>query len=174
MGRLTGYFGNGKSGGKRGGGSGNAISVDFEGVENLDAALRGLENIEKEKAVKDGLRRGGAYLIRQGRKRLRRKLHTDRKHQYREAGRKPGNLQTSFVNRVKKYKPGVIVGFKRPEGSHSHLVDLGTGQRETHAGKGRGEMPGIKFWSDTREHDTDTALGYAMEGIEKAAIRIMR
>ena len=175
MGRLTDYFGNGKTSG--GGGSvgmGNVIGVEFTGVEHLDTALRQLTNIERETAVRTGLRRGGAYLIKQGRKRLRKKVHTDKKHQYREKGRKPGNLQSAFTNKLKRSKPGVLVGFRRPQGAHSHLVDLGTGERETHGGLKRGEMPGIKFWSDTREQDTPTAMNYVMDGIEKAALKIMR
>lgn len=173
MGRLTDYFGNGGTGGGTAGMS-NVISVQFTGVESLDNALRQLSEIDRQTAVRNGLRRGGAYLIKQGRKRLRKKVHTDKKHQYREKGRKPGNLQSAFVNKLKRAKPGVLVGFRRPQGAHSHLVDLGTGKRETHGGLNRGEMPGIKFWSDTREQDQPTAMGYVMDGIEKAALKIMR
>lgn len=152
----------------------NEITVQFTGVEQLDVALARLANVEREKAVRAGLRKGGAYLIRKGRARLRSGLHSDNKHQYRTGGRKPGNLQTSFVNKVKRATPGVLVGFKRPAGAHSHLVDLGTSQRETHGGRNRGVMPGIKFWTDTREHGTGTALETVMQGIEAAVINIMR
>lgn len=150
----------------------NEIEVSFTGLEQVDAALRELSVIERDRAVRAGLRAGGAYLIRQGRKRLRAALKSDKAHKRRAKGRKPGNLLRSFTNKLKRSATGVLAGFKRPEGSHSHIVDLGVPtDRKTHDGQNRGIMPALRYWSETREQDTDTALGYAIEGIEKAAIR---
>lgn len=172
MGRLTEYFGKPGSGNTDTGGKvADGISVEYSGIEHIDAALQQLAEIERDKAVQAGLRAGGTYLVRQGRKRLRKGLKTDKAHKRREAGRQPGNLLKSFVVRLKKSRTGALVGFKRPEGAHSHLVDLGTQKRETHSGLDRGEMPSLRYWSETREQDTGTALGYVIEGIEKAATR---
>ena len=171
MGRLTEYFGKGGGTGGTGGGIANEVEVKYSGIEHLDAAIQQLSEIDRDRAVQNGLRAGGAYLVRQGRKRLRNGLKTDKAHMRRETGRQPGNLLKSFVVRLKKSRTGALVGFKRPEGSHSHLVDLGTQERETHSGQNRGKMPSLRYWTDTREQDTNTALGYVIEGIEKAAIR---
>lgn len=173
MGRLTEYFGNGKTAGSTGGGISNEIEVTYTGVEHLDRVLGQLQHIEREKAAQSGLRAGGAYLVKQGRKRLRKGLKKDKAHQRRETGRQPGNLLKSFTTKLKRSNMGALVGFKRPEGAHSHLVDLGTQKRETHSGLDRGEMPSLRYWSETREQDTGTALGYVIEGIEKAAMRII-
>ena len=172
MGRLTEYFGNGKAAGSTRGD--NEIEVTYTGVEHLDVVLGQLQHIERKKAVQSGLRAGGAYLVKQGRKRLRAGLKQDKAHQRRETGRQPGNLLKSFTTKLKRSNMGALVGFRRPLGAHSHLVDLGTGERETHSGQSRGKMPSLRYWSDTREQDTGTALGYVIEGIEKAAMSIMR
>lgn len=152
---------------------GDGVEVQFTGVGVVDDALRQLKNIERTKAVRAGLRAGGAYLVKQGRKRLKAGLHTDSAHKKRTGGRQPGNLLKSFRGKVKRSGTGVLAGFKRPEGAHSHFVDLGTEPRKTHDGRNRGAMPSLRYWSETRENDTDTAMQYIISGIEKAANRIM-
>ena len=146
------------------------IKVSVIGYAQVDEALSQLRQIDRDRAVQAGLKAGAAYLVRRGRQRLRKGLKTDAYHRHYQKG----NLMKSFVARVKKSKACALAGFKRPEGSHSHLVDEGTGERETASGLRRGKMPEMKYWTDTREKDTHTAQEKVLDGVRKAAIRIMR
>lgn len=138
-----------------------ASIVDKDSILYL---VRNLENFEKDKAIKSGLRSAVNIFRVKGRSNLRtRLLHH---------GKQTNHLMNSFTNRVKRNKLGALTGFDRPGGNHSHLVDRGTKRRYTKSGAYRGIMPGNRFWTDTEKTEEARALQAVYEGTQKAVQRI--
>lgn len=138
-----------------------ASIVDKDSILYL---VRNLENFEKDKAIKSGLRSAVNTFRVKGRSNLRtRLLHH---------GKQTNHLMNSFTNRVKRNKLGALAGFDRPGGNHSHLVDRGTKRRYTKSGAYRGIMPGNRFWTDTEKAEEAKALQAVYEGTQKAVQRI--
>lgn len=137
--------------------------------ENIQFLIRKLEDFEKDKAVKSGLRSAMNVFRIKGRDNLRNRLLYHGKH--------TGHLMNSFTTRVKRNKLGALAGFDRTGGNHSHLVDMGTSRRYT---KGkykrkayRGIMPANHFWSDAGRTEKDKAVQTLYSGIQKAVQRII-
>lgn len=130
--------------------------------------IRNLEDFEKDKAIREGLRDGGKVFAQGGKARLRRRMKSGSKGH-------TGNLLKSFTVRPKRSKPGVLVGFRQGinGGSHSHLVDRGT-QKRFHKknNKSVGRMPANRFWYDTEAQDGDKAIKRIYDGIERAVNKI--
>lgn len=138
-----------------------ASIVDKDSVLYL---VRNLENFEKDKVIKSGLRSAVNIFRIKGRSNLRaRLLHH---------GKQTNHLMNSFTNRVKRNKLGALAGFDRPGGNHSHLVDRGTKRRYTKSGAYRGIMPSNRFWTDTEKTEEARALQAVYEGTQKAVQRI--
>lgn len=132
--------------------------------------VKGLEEFEKDKAIKAGLRAAVNVFKVKGRGNLKNRL----KHH----GRGTGHLMNSFTSRVKKNKLGALSGFERPGGNHAHLVDMGTKRRVT-KGKGkfpsgvnRGVMPANYFWKDAKNSEESKAINKCYEGVRMAVQRI--
>ena len=134
----------------------------------VDYLIRNLNNFEKDKALKGGLKSAGSVFMSGGKGRLRKRMK-------RSSG-VTGNLLKSFHVRVKKSKPGVLIGFRQGKegGSHAHLVDKGTSQRywKTRTRKSTGRVIATRFWSDTEAQDYPKAMDKLYLGIEKAVNRI--
>ena len=138
-----------------------ASIVDKDSILYL---VRNLENFEKDKAIKSGLRSAVNIFRVKGRSNLRaRLLHH---------GKQTNHLMNSSTKRVKRNKLGALAGFDRPGGNHSHLVDRGTKRRYTKSGAYRGIMPGNRFWTDTEKTEEARALQAVYEGTQKAVQRI--
>ncbi len=136
-------------------------TIDRESVQYL---IRNLEDFEKNKAVKSGLRAAVNVFRVKGRSNLRtRLLHH---------GKQTNHLMNSFTTRVKRNKLGALAGFDRPGGNHSHLVDRGTKKRYTDTGKSRGIMPGNSFWGDAEKTEENRAMQTIYQGVQKAVQRI--
>lgn len=140
------------------------IQVSVIDKENIQYLVRNLEDFEKDKALRSGLRSAINIFRVRGRSNLRsRLLHH---------GKQTNHLMNSFANRVKRNKLGALAGFDRPGGNHSHLVDRGTKRRYTKAGSNRGVMPGNRFWSDAEETEESRAMQAVYDGTQKAVQRI--
>ena len=136
-------------------------TIDRESVQYL---IRNLEDFEKNKAVKSGLRAAVNVFRVKGRSNLRtRLLHH---------GKQTNHLMNSFTTRVKRNKLGALAGFDRPGGNHSHLVDRGNKKRYTDSGKSRGIMPGNSFWGDAEKTEENRAMQTIYQGVQKAVQRI--
>lgn len=129
-----------------------------------------LEDFEKDKAIRGGLRAAVNVFRLKGRSNLRsRLLHH---------GRQTNHLMNSFTTRVKRNRLGALSGFDRPGGNHSHLVDGGTkrrytnGKKSVRAGIYRGIMPSNRFWSDAKSSEEGKAINALRAGVEKAVERI--
>jgi hypothetical protein len=140
------------------------IKVSVIDKENIQYLVRSLEDFEKDKAIKSGLRAAINIFRVRGRSNLRsRLLHH---------GKQTNHLMNSFANRLKRNKLGALAGFDRPGGNHSHLVDRGTKRRYTKAGLNRGVMPGNRFWSDAEKTEESRAMQAVYDGTQKAVQRI--
>ena len=140
--------------------------IDRDAVNYL---VRNLENFEKDRAVKSGLLSAGNVFKAGGKSRLKRSMKSG-------SGGVTGNLLRSFQVRVKKSKPGVLIGFRQGKGggSHAHLIDRGTSERfwKTKKKKSTGRVIGNAFWTDTETQDYPQAMDKLYGGIEKAVNRI--
>lgn len=147
----------------------NFIEIRHINRDEVDYLIRNLSDFEKDKAMKDGLQSAGNVFKVGGKSRLRRNMKSGSRGV-------TGNLLRSFHVRVKRSKPGVLVGFKQGKegGSHAHLVDKGTIQRywKTRKRKSTGSVKGSYFWSDTEAQDYPKAMDSLYTGIEKAVNRI--
>ena len=147
--------------------------VKIIGEDRINAMLQELNDIDTNKSIKAGLRKGLNILRKGGLKRL--------KSRMKSPSGVTGNLVKSFNVRVKKNKLGGLAGFgmvSDTDGNHiiarhAHLVDLGTAERERQNGGSTGKMPALNFWTDTRNDDMDNAVGEVLKGTEQAILKIM-
>lgn len=135
--------------------------LDTDKVKDL---VYGLENFEKDKAVRAGLYAGGSILQRGGVMRLKSRMKSPYGHK--------GNLIKAFRVRVKRKKLGVLSGFGYPIGNHSWLLDQGTRIRRTKNYGRRGHGPALRYWEDTRAEDGSKAMNAVMDGIVRAVERM--
>lgn len=147
--------------------------VKIIGEDRINAMLQELNDIDTNKSIKAGLRKGLNILRQGGLKRL--------KSRMKSPSGVTGNLVKSFNIRIKKNKLGGLAGFgmvSDTDGNHiiarhAHLVDLGTTERERQNGGSTGKMPALNFWTDTRNDDMDNAVGEVLKGTEQAILKIM-
>lgn len=140
------------------------IEVKQIDCENIHYLVRNLNDFEKDKAVRSGLRAAVNIFRVKGRANLRaRLLHH---------GKQTNHLMNSFTTRVKRNKLGALSGFDRPGGNHAHLVDRGTKRRYTKSGADRGVMPANRFWDDAQKTEESKAMQVVCQGVQKAVQRI--
>ena len=139
--------------------------------DTVNYLVRNLEDFEKYKAIRSGLGAAGGVFKVAGKNRLKQRMKSGSKGV-------TGNLLRSFDVRIKKYRPGVLIGFREGKGggSHAHLIDRGTTDRFYITKKGNrkstGSVTGNAFWADTEAQDQPRAMDKLYEGIEKAVNRI--
>ena len=147
------------------------IGAEIVGIERINRLVADLREIDQNKAIKAGLRRGANVFIRTGRQNLKARNNE-----------KTGNLMKSMRTRVKKRKLGALAGFsmnysrmaEEGYGSHSWLVDRGTVKRETKKKQNRGIMPASYFWTDTKNEGGTAAIREIENGIITAVERMKR
>lgn len=142
--------------------------VDIERVYSL---VDELKQVDKNKAIKSGLKRGAAVFVRVGKSELRRRnnQHT-------------GNLIRSFTTRLAKRKLSAYSGFNRRTklksdkglGNHAHLVDRGTTDRYTKKGYYRGKMPASYFWTEAKNRGEAEAMKKVEEGVIQMVEKLKR
>lgn len=151
------------------------IQIKLIERENIIYLVQELEDFEKDKAMKSGLK-GALNVFRvAGRRNLKQRMSSPMG--VRE------NLLYSFSTRVKRTKIGGLAGFASPGGNHSHLVDLGTKERfyytkQHHRKKSVGKILGknsrfkLGFWSDAKVSEEKKAVDALYKGVERAVQRI--
>ena len=135
--------------------------IDFDKVYSL---INGLKDIDKDKAIKEGLRAATNIFINAGRTNLRARMKSKKGDS--------GNLLKSFKNKLKRNSLGAIAGFNQL-GMHAHLLDLGTEERTTKSGANRGKVTANNFWSDAIRSNESAAISKVYEGIERGVTRIL-
>lgn len=145
------------------------IVVDNQTQQAIEYLTRNLEQFEKNKALREGLRDAAKIFATLGRANLRSA----------PTGVKTGQLLSSITSRVRvsrKSGEPTVVGFMRPRGNLAHLVDLGTKDRyyETKRGKKKyvGRMPANYFFTDARTEGEKPAMDAILDGIQRAIDRI--
>ena len=140
------------------------IQVKLIDREAIIYLVDNLEDFEKDKAIKSGLRSAVNVFRVKGRSNLRTRLM--------HHGKQTNHLMNSFTTRVKRNRLGALSGFDRPGGNHAHLVDSGTKLRRTKSGANRGVMPANKFWEDAKVSEEGKAMNALYQGVERAMQRI--
>lgn len=135
--------------------------IDREAVVYL---VDRLDQFEKDKAIKSGLRAAVNVFRVRGRSNLRSRL--------KRSDKGTNRLMNSFTTKVKRNKLGALAGFDRPGGNHSHLVDAGTKKRRHPITGTSGIMPANKFWSDAAVSEEGKAMDALYKGVERAVQRI--
>ena len=147
--------------------------VKIIGEDRINAMLQELNDIDTNKSIKAGLRKGVNLLRRGGIRRLKERMKSPEGV--------TGNLLKAFRVKVKKNKLGGLAGFGMAvdtqggtiRAMHAFIVDLGTGQRAREKGGSTGKMPALRYWTDTRNEDMDNAVGEVLKGTEQAILKIM-
>lgn len=124
--------------------------------------MKDLSKIESDAIIAKGLREGVSVIVQEGKRNL-----SARNNQVR------GNLTKSMGVSVNKKAAKGYGGFKRPEGSHAHLVDRGTVARYNSKGAFRGQMKGSLFWTDAFNAKSTEAANELMDSVEKSINRII-
>jgi len=142
----------------------DGIEIKIINRDALEYMVQNLENIDKDSAIRVGLKMGGNVIKRGGIRRLRARMNNSKGV--------TGNLLKSFVVRVKRNSLGVLVGFST-QGSHAFLVDLGTNDRfQIKTGHHTGAARALNFWTDTRNEDVQQAQGMIVQGINRYVERV--
>ena len=144
------------------------IQVEITNTQALEAMLDGMEGIDRDRAIRSSLARGGQALRRGGMSRLRQRMENPYGY--------TGNLLRAFTVRVKRRKPGVLTGFRGGQegGSHAHLVDMGTERRPHPLTGTSGRMPANWFWTDTRSQDMPKAYRAIEQGLAQFVARVQQ
>lgn len=122
-----------------------------------------LEQFEKDKAIKSGLRAAVNVFRIKGKSNLRARLkHPDKG---------TNHLMNSFTTKVKRNKLGALAGFDK-WGRHSHLVDSGSSRRPHPITGNSGVMPSNNFWSDSHASEEGKAMDVLYKVVENAVQRI--
>jgi hypothetical protein len=174
-------------------GKGRLFALSVNGAAEIERRVAGLKDLEKDKAIRAGLRSGGLFFAKQGKMRLSQRIlfkasnyraHSSSEEDLRKKIRRreirnhkrialsSSNLYNSFQVRVKRRSLGALVGFSS-KGHHAHLVDLGTRRRPHPITGTSGVMPANFFWTDTSEQDWKVGMDRVMDGIGRAINRIM-
>lgn len=150
----------------------NGTQVQIIGQERINEMLRQLNDIDNNKVIKAGIRKGVNLLRRAGISRL--------KSRMKNPSGVTGNLLKSFTTKVKKDKLGGLAGFtlidnvsRKNKGAHAWLVDLGTAERSRETLGSTGKMPALHYWTDTRNENMDRAVDEVLKGTEDAITKIM-
>lgn len=128
-------------------------------VQILEGALR------QEKALLSAMKQAANVVRRAGVANLRQRL------KWSDGTTGSLLLQSRVCRRKKQF--AVAAGFRRPQGSHAHLVDLGSGSRYTRRGQYRGKMPANFFWSQASEQNEDKVQTAFLDAVERAITRIL-
>lgn len=149
------------------------FDLQIRDKEAIKYLLKELDAFDRNKIIKQGLRDAGGLFLKRGRARLKARMKNPKGI--------TGNLLRSMTLKVKRYKPGALVGFKRPKGalvgfkypkgSHAWLIDEGTDERQSRYRR-TGRVKPTYFWTDTRNNDQSAAWDILINSIEKAVNRI--
>lgn len=139
------------------------FDIQIRDKEAVKYLLRELEAFDRNKVIKKGLREAGGLFLKRGRTRLKARMKSPKGV--------TGNLLRSMVLKVKKYKPGALVGFNYPEGAHAWLIDEGTEDRQSMYRR-TGRVNPTYFWTETRNADQPAAWDTLVGSIENAVKRI--
>lgn len=134
-----------------------------------------LEGLSRVRILEGELRRNDALLsaMRQAANVVRRAGVANLRQRLKWSDGTTGSLLLQSRVYRRKKQMAVAAGFRRPQGSHAHLVDLGTGPRYTKKGQYRGKMPANFFWTDAAKQNEDKVQTAFLDAVERAITRIL-
>lgn len=134
-----------------------------------------LEGLSRVRILEDGLRQNEALLsaMAQAANVVRRAGVANLRQRLKWSDGTTGSLLLQSRVYRRKKQMAVAAGFRRPQGSHAHLVDLGTGPRYTRKGQYRGKMPANFFWSQASAQNEDKVQTVFLDAVERAITRIL-
>lgn len=115
-----------------------ATGLKLEGFKEFDKFLKLLPEQPLRRASRGAIRASAKPITKQIKANLKAHKHSGRLARSVTVQ----NLKLRFLTKV-----AVLIGFKKPEGSHAVLVEFGTGPRSTKAGKSTGRMPALRFFT---------------------------
>lgn len=147
------------------------FEINKQQMEALQNAVKGLNEIDGNRAILNSFSKGIQKITREGRANILSKGH-----------KQSGNLLKSVkIKRVKKWM-SVYGGFRKGKGggNHAHLIDRGTAKRATKKGQNRGTVmkggpyTGTRFWTKPVEKNGPRIIDNALTVIYKEVNRIIR
>lgn len=144
------------------------IQFDVQGLDDVLTAFNYLNNVLDRREIRAGLRDASKMLMERGKSNLRARMKSG-------SNGVTGNLLRAFIYKIKTKNRGSLIGFdysSEGKGSHAHLVDRGTTERNTRRGYSRGKIEGNKFWTDVNNNDTDRAMNMVARAIQSAIAKI--
>jgi len=124
-----------------------ATGLKLEGFKEFDRFLKILPEQPLRRATRGAIRSSAKPITKQIKANLKGHKHTGRLRRSVTVQ----NLKLKLLTKV-----AVLIGFKKPEGSHAVLAEFGTGPRSTKAGKSTGRMPALRFFTraiDSRKRE---------------------
>lgn len=133
------------------------LEIDEQSKNYLFKKMDGLMEIEKEEAIRRGLRQGASVIVHAG------------KRNYILDGLRmiTGGLYKSAGVTTSRKALKVWGGFKRPLGAAAHLLDRGTKERYTKDGYYRGKVKARYFWNDAYQTEKRNASNKVIDVIDK-------
>ena len=144
-----------------------SVSVKLEGFKEFDKFLKELPEQPLRRATRGALKASAKPIVKAAKDNLKAHKHT-------------GKLRKSIKSQSLKKGRGAVVVVVGPtkDAPHAHLVEFGTGPRQTKDGKSTGQMPAIGFLrraTDTRKREQQTILRKELGiRIEKEAVKVAR
>lgn len=139
------------------------IEFSVENMAEIQNMFKRLRSAFDKPTIKSTLNQIGDYLISKGQENA-----AARHTKY-----STGALNRSFIKKLYMKDAGVRVGFdyvqrKGKRVFYATMVNFDSkdGERHTKRGWNRGRIHGSQFWSDVKQHDTDTAKEMLIRGIE--------
>ncbi len=156
------------------------LTVKVDGIDRVLSLVDDLKDVEKDKAIRSGLRAAGRIFRTGGLSNLKsRMLGVNAKRGlYRSRQRRAtGSLVDAIKVKVKKNKPGVLVGSNPDIAWYGHLVDMGTTDRYGRGtfkrrAKFSGRMKGNNFWTDSKTQNETQAVNTMYDAVKRAVQKI--
>lgn len=143
------------------------INISKEDLQRLNGILYGFSKMEKSVIIDKGLKDATAVLMAEGKRNLKQSYKTS------PWNKRTGRLERSFTNRINRKTVAGYAGFKRPEGSHAHLVDSGTVDRWTKSGAYRGKVKPTRFWKNAVDSKANKAIETLLESVQNTLVKIV-
>lgn len=139
------------------------LEIELKTRQTVEYLVRELSQFDRNDALKQGFREAAAIYVREARQNM-----------LTSVGYKTDNLWGSLTYRLRNMKSGIpaVVGFRRSDGPHAHLLDLGTDERYTKSGARRGRVKPTYFFTRAREEGEQDAKEALIKGVQRAIERI--
>lgn len=138
------------------------LYLDPASYARVKTQLTQLAKIEESETVNQALKEGAKIIANQAKSLISVRLK-----------KKTGNLVSSPAVMVKKKTGRAYAGYRRPEGSHAHILDKGTINRKTRKGYDRGRIQAVNFHEDAISMKQSQVTNTIVDSIEMSIRKII-